>query len=221
MIVITDETIHDPIIDRRDTMYPSIGALVDGRVYYTEDKYSTYYGYCFVDVEITINKKMFTLEKGNFFSIPSHEHEVEFKAINSKVFVVGRLGYKGQFVVGKVEEIGRLSYIDGCSDSMLVYPPRYGDPSISHLHFPKGINQSYHTHPSIRIGVVIKGSGFASMDGYELPLTAGCMFCLDEQELHRFRTEDEGMDIIAFHPDGEWGPTDENHTMLNRTYLKK
>jgi hypothetical protein len=29
------------------------------------------------------------------------------------------------------------------------------------------------------------------------------------------------MRVIAYHPDGDWGPTDENHTMLNRTYIKK
>jgi hypothetical protein len=27
------------------------------------------------------------------------------------------------------------------------------------------------------------------------------------------------MDVIAFHPDSDWGPTDEKHPMLNRTYL--
>jgi len=221
MIVIKQDTPHEPIIDKRTTMYPTFAALVDDCTYYTEDKYSTYYGYCFGKVEIEINKKRFELEEGDFFSIPCNEHEIEFKAVQSKVFVVSRLGYKGQFVIGKVEEIGRLSYIDGCSDSMLVYPPRFGDPSISHLHFPPNITQSFHTHPSIRVGVVISGNGFASLDGYELPLTAGSMFCLNEQEFHRFRTEGEHMNIIAYHPDGEWGPTDENHTMLNRTYLKK
>jgi hypothetical protein len=46
-------------------------------------------------------------------------------------------------------------------------------------------------------------------------------FCLEEQELHRFRTKNNEMRIIAFHPDGDWGPTDENHVMINRTYVKK
>jgi hypothetical protein len=28
------------------------------------------------------------------------------------------------------------------------------------------------------------------------------------------------LDVIAFHPDSDWGPTDGTHPMLNRTYLR-
>jgi len=38
-------------------------------------------------------------------------------------------------------------------------------------------------------------------------------------ENHRFRTVDSTMTVIAFHPDGDWGPTDHTHTMINRTYI--
>ena len=119
------------------------------------------------------------------------------------------------------EELGRLSYIDGCSDSLLVYPPRLGDPTLNYLYFPPGIDQSFHTHPSVRIGCVIQGEGKASLRDKEIDLLPGIMFALEEKELHRFRTSASGdvMKIIAFHPDGDWGPTDENHTMLNRTYI--
>ena len=103
---------------------------------------------------------------------------------------------------------------------MLVYPPRFGDPSLNFLHFPSNINQTFHTHPSIRMGCVIGGRGVSTLADKEVQLTEGMMFCLEEQEYHRFRTENSHMDIIAFHPDGDWGPTDENHTMLNRTYLE-
>jgi hypothetical protein len=27
------------------------------------------------------------------------------------------------------------------------------------------------------------------------------------------------MDVIAFHPDSDWGPTDGIHPMLNRTFI--
>jgi hypothetical protein len=67
--------------------------------------------------------------------------------------------------------------------------------------------------------VVANGSGFACFADREMPLTAGTLFCIEERELHRFRTEDQRLDVIAFHPDGDWGPTDQDHPMLNRTYL--
>jgi hypothetical protein len=37
----------------------------------------------------------------------------------------------------------------------------------------------------------------------------------------RFRTTNSNMVVIPYHPDGDWGPTDHNHSMLNRTYLTK
>ena len=75
------------------------------------------------------------------------------------------------------------------------------------------------------MGIVIKGSGQAFQekdtyqDGWVKELKKGCMFMLTEQELHSFRTSSDIMDIIAFHPDSDTGPTDENHSMINRTYI--
>ena len=180
----------------------------------------TAYGYAYDDSVVTVNNDHYIIRKKEFFSIPVREENVTFST-TGRLFVVARLGFIGQHVIGKTESVGRLSYIDGCSDSMLVYPPRFGDPSLNFLHFPEDINQSFHTHPSVRIGCVIEGDGYSNLKNKEINLTEGCLFCLEEQELHRFRTENSNMNIIAYHPDGEWGPTDENHTMLNRTYIAK
>lgn len=139
---------------------------------------------------------------------------------DAQVFAVIRHGFRGQGLVGgPIESSGRLCYIDNCSDSLLVYPPRKGDPSLNHLSFPAGVRQSFHIHPSIRLGVVASGSGHACFADREISLTVGTMFCIEERELHRFRTDDQRLDVIAFHPDGDWGPTDHDHPMLNRTYL--
>lgn len=139
---------------------------------------------------------------------------------DAQVFAVIRHGFRGQGLVGgPIEASGRLCYIDNCSASLLVYPPRKGDPSLNHLSFPASVHQSFHIHPSIRLGVVASGSGFACFADREIPLTAGTLFCIEERELHRFRTDDQRLDVIAFHPDGDWGPTDQDHPMLNRTYL--
>jgi hypothetical protein len=43
---------------------------------------------------------------------------------------------------GPCEAFGRLRYIDGCSDSLLVGPAVRGDPCLNHLHFPPGVSQT-------------------------------------------------------------------------------
>ena len=45
------------------------------------------------------------------------------------------------------------------------------------------------------------------------------MFCLPEGDVHSFKTSTQIMDIIAYHPDSDFGPTDENHPMLNKTLI--
>jgi hypothetical protein len=35
--------------------------------------------------------------------------------------------------------------------------------------------------------------------------------------LHAFLSEEESLDILAWHPDSDVGPTDEDHPMLNHT----
>ena len=52
-------------------------------------------------------------------------------------------------------------------------------------------------------------------------LKPGGVFMLEEGELHSFATmPGSNMEIIAYHPDSDWGPTDQDHPMLNRTYVK-
>ena len=203
-------------------MYPTYSLMVRSSIAEIKAKdvaWSTAMGYSYGAAEIKNGDKNILLQPGDYFSFTVKENDVTIASIDN-LFIVFRLGFMGHNLIGQTETKGRLSYIDGCSDSLLVYPPRLGDASLNFLYFPKGINQSYHTHPSIRIGCVISGRGISDTDIPNL-LTEGVHFCLEEQELHRFRTEDSEMRIIAFHPDGDWGPTDENHTMINRTYVKK
>jgi quercetin dioxygenase-like cupin family protein len=206
-------------IDVLDTMYPSYGEKVVNALYHARP-YSTLYGYI-MSGEVTFPNGSVGVE-GQYFCYWTAKGDAI--TTTGEVYVFTRLGFKGQNTIGgPIEESGRLVYIDSCSDSLLVYPPRMGDPSLNLLKFPAGTKQSYHIHPSIRLGLVVSGKGYACIKkAYEeeqIELKPGTMFCIKEREQHRFVTTSQEMTVIAYHPDGDWGPTDHNHTMLNRTYI--
>jgi hypothetical protein len=164
----------------------------------------------------------------------------KFKAIAIEVFVKNGDFLKNKFraytnIGGVVEEVGRLKYIDGCTDSLLISPVKKGDPCLNHLHFPKNITQTAHTHPSNRLGIVIRGEGECVTPFGNLPLIEGCIFVIKEYDVkelykgldgnlyeagtHKFDTKASSMDVIAFHPDSDFGAEDEFHPMINRTIV--
>lgn len=120
---------------------------------------------------------------------------------------------------GPIEASGRLRYIDGCTDTLLVGPPRRGEPCLNHLHIPAGTLQSAHTHPSVRIGIIARGAGTCVTDGGRHALSPGLGWVITTGTRHAFHTTDEALDVLAWHPDSDVGPTDEDHPMLNRTLL--
>lgn len=203
-------------IDMTDTMYPSKSfKIISKNEIFKIPDYSTAYGIV-IDGEITLDNGTKTLRSHEYFCISGDKKEI---LINGHVQIFVRFGFKGQNLVGgPVEESGRLCYIDNCSDTLLVYPPRLGDASMSLLSFPPNITQRFHTHPSIRLGIIIRGKGYAETPKGKFLLEPGIAFCVKEREIHRFITENDNLDAISFHPDGDWGPTDDNHTLLNRTY---
>ena len=215
---------HTEGIRALDTMYPTYAMYFDKDEKEQGIPHATTFGYVLTgSAKVTANGQGWWVQEGNYFAF--HGSYDISDSSNFKLWTVTKLGYRCMPVMGQTESNGRLSYIDGCSDSVLVSMPRQGDPVLNYLHFPTGIYQTQHTHPSIRMGVVIGGEGEAFQeksnysDGWVKPLKKGCIFMLTEQELHSFRTSDSHMDIVAFHPDSDTGPTDENHSMINRTYI--
>ena len=137
-----------------------------------------------------------------------------------KMFFIERIGYRGLRMTAQCESKGRLAYIDGCSDTTLIPPARYGDPALNYLHFPPNIDQTQHLHPDIRMGLVLRGKGVAwQHEKWEKDMLPGAMFCLDESEIHSFKTQESTMDVIAYHPTTDTGPTDASHAMISRTYI--
>jgi mannose-6-phosphate isomerase-like protein (cupin superfamily) len=214
------EPAHGDELDAEHTMYPSsILCLKEGGNVASELS-STCYGIALCDGEVhPEHSPSFETKKGTAFALTGSFLWEPVEPTHSTLFVIERLGYRGMVGLTQIEPQGRLSYIDGCSDSLLFGPHRLGDPCLNSLHFPPGINQSFHIHPDIRVGIVLDGKGWACLQNEELPLTAGSMFILEQGERHRFRTQKEGMTVVAYHPTTGVGPTDQAHPMKDRTYI--
>lgn len=138
-----------------------------------------------------------------------------------RVVAVQRWQYRAPRAFGgPIEELGRLRYIDRCSDSLLVAPQLLGDPCLNHLHFPPNIDQTEHTHPSLRAGIVARGEGWCETPLGKSRLEPGVVFSIPQDGRHNFLTDaTHEMDIIAWHPDSDWGPTHTDHPMVNRTWV--
>lgn len=181
-----------------------------------------------------------TVSAGTYFSTSENFlFQGNFKAILIEVYhkkgEYTKTKFKAVNHIGTVEKEGRLKYIDGCTDSLLIPPVKLGDPCFNHLHFPENIDQTSHTHPSHRIGIVAKGNGLCKTPFGNIELKEGMIFIIKEWNgksfstgidgneypdgTHSFQTFDEGMDVIAFHPDSDFGATDVDHPMINRTIV--
>ena len=117
-------------------------------------------------------------------------------------------------------EMGNLSYMDGGTNTTAVNPGRLGDPVINYVHFPAGMKQTLHTHPSHRVGMVLKGRGLIELDNSEFSLKQGDVFFMQRNVLHNFMCP-HGEDVVlfVFAPDSGTGPTDEVNPLKIRTYV--
>jgi quercetin dioxygenase-like cupin family protein len=206
---------HGQLADLHEDDHPSIiSAWVEGALPLGPS--GTHFG--FVHAGPTVLRcasGTFTLGEGMYFAVPGEMHMEGGTGI-----VVTREGYRGVFHLGgPIEPTGRLRYIDGCTDSLLIPPVRKGDPCLNLLHLPPGTRQTPHTHPSLRIGMVVRGAGRCVTPAGEVALAPGRAFIIRAGALHCFYTEDEPLVVVAYHPDSDFGPTNEDHPMINRTTI--
>jgi hypothetical protein len=222
-MIVLEQPKSGDILDATRTTHPTLLELRTGK-HTVSDKESTLYGYVLNGrTDIKTSGFQFRGDPGTFFCVPG---ECELNA-NGLVVLISRPGYKGLLTAGRVESTGRLPYLSGCSATVLVAPPKLGDPVLNHLHIPEAIDQSQHTHPSIRLGIVVRGCGIArghdpaTPTEWTKPLVQGSVFLLDAGEWHGFSTKanSSGLDLITYHPDSDWGPTDDNHPMLSATEI--
>lgn len=162
----------------------------------------------------------FPFAAGMFASVPG-SFVVDGAADGGAGLVITHQGYRGVFQLGgPIEPYGRLRYIDGCTDSLLLGPPVLGDPCLNHLHIPAGTSQTKHVHPSVRVGIIVAGEGTCITPEGDHPLRAGLAFMIPADLTHSFSTRESSLDVVVYHPDSDTGPTDEDHPMRNRTLLR-
>jgi Cupin domain len=114
---------------------------------------------------------------------------------------------------------GVLNYISGCSTTPLWGPHKKGFPCAHTLFMPPGIDQANHWHPTVRFGLIFSGRGHFVLAGEKKSFSPGTVLVLDPGDEHSFHTTDCAAAFLAFHPDSTTGPTDEDHPMLDRTYI--
>jgi mannose-6-phosphate isomerase class I len=166
---------------------------------------------------LTKEEMAFTLYQGMYANVGK---AFELHVPEGKTMIIQQHSHRGLFQIGgPVEQKGRLRYIDGCSDTLLVPPSILGEPCFNLLHIPAHTFQSQHTHPSFRIGVILQGTGICKTPANEIPLSPGMAFVIPEEGIHSFVTSHEELLVVAYHPDSDFGPTHQNHPMINKTIL--
>lgn len=211
---------HGLLLDVSDTPHPARVYGIAGDRLALRDEPGTVYGYCWRG-SITIHPdggRPRTAFEGDFFAV-SMPHGGRFSGGSG--YAIHRLGFEGMTMVGgPVENRGRLRYIDGCSCTELIAPLRVGDPTLQFLHFPRGIRQTHHTHPTLRAGLIHAGKGRCWTEAGHQELRPGRMFILTPDAPHGFETDESTMDLTVCHPDSDVGPTDEENPMLSRTIVE-
>jgi len=210
------------LIGELDRVYPSYLSSYTKEGIVLNKPEDTHYIYNHKGIcQVLYNDSFYYLHEGEFACVPGSTMTRGGEGI-----IISRENSKAMFQIGgPVEHEGRLKYIDGCTDTCLIQPWKLGEPCLNLLYFPEGIDQTEHTHPSDRIGMVLSGKGECvamKEDGTRevIQLEEGMIFCIHTDGLHKFRTlRGSDMRVLAYHPDSDFGPTDENHPMINKTIV--
>ena len=208
---------HGLLSDLRDGPFPSVVWSWVGDALSLGDG-ATHFGFVQVGpATLDCAAGTFALRAGMYFAVPG-----PLRVAGGRGLVVSRLGHRGFFHVGgPIEERGRLRYIDGCTDSLLVPPVLRGDPCLNLLHLPPSTRQTPHTHPSIRVGLAVRGAGSCVTPEGMVALMPGRAFVIHADALHCFQTGPSELLVLAYHPESDFGPTHADHPMINRTIVRR
>lgn len=159
----------------------------------------------------------YDLIQGMYFSVPN-----ECMIEGGEGIVFSKSDFHGVFLLGgPLCEDSTLEYLPGCVDSILIPPIFRGDPCLNFLNTTKGTLQPVHTHPSYRIGFVISGYGWEVSDAPKIitELKVRDIFFVAPWQEHAFETRDADLKFIVFHPNSDYGPTKDDHPLINQTFV--
>lgn len=182
----------------------------------------THFGYVLndgrVNRAVTYEGREYPLYPNTMFSFPSM---VEITG-NARMRIFTAIGQQALLnISGDIGNWGKQNYIDGCTSTLIIPPVMKGDACMNALYFPENVQQTRHTHPSIRAGIIAGGEGICRTPVGDIPLQPGNSFFLPPETWHSFHTEKgQTLSVVAFHPDSDFGPTHEDHPMLNRTHFQ-
>jgi mannose-6-phosphate isomerase-like protein (cupin superfamily) len=168
------------------------------------------------EFKVSLANRTYNLSEGCFGSFPGTTRLQG----GGYAFILSSVGYYCPILVGgPLEERGRLRYVDGCTASLLLPPPVRGEPCLNFMHLPRQVSQTMHTHTSLRMGIILSGSGQCRTHEGLFEFHPGNIFFIPPNLPHSFQSMDESLRIVIFHPDSDSGPTHTDHTMLNRTFV--
>ncbi len=159
----------------------------------------------------------FGLSQGMYFCLPG---EGQLAGQTASGLVITCPTYTGMFSLGgPLEQSGRLAYINGGTSSLLIPPEIVGDPCLNAMYFPARVEQTLHTHPSDRLGLVVAGAGMVETPETTAQVGPGDIFWISAHQRHRFCTAEHSLTVVVFHPDSEGGFTHRDNPMLRRTLV--
>lgn len=176
------------------------------------------------------NQTFHTIKAGHFFTTKKGA-KFQLEDPQTVIVTVQFEQYKGVFTLGEIPSFGNLGYINGAYNRVLSGPQMKGLPCLNSLHIDVPIDQTAHTHPSTRVGVIMDGNIEARIyrnEDDKLPrkliLAKGDVFVMKPDTIHSFhKTDAQGdnpMHLVAFHPDSETGPTHEVAPMMTNSLVK-
>ena len=180
------------------------------------------------DYIMAVNSTMYTEENSvtasNFAACQGDRYNIKTSDSGSAVVIQypGLKLLENRFYSQRQLDQGNLSYMDGGTNTTAINPGRLGDPVINYVHFPAGMYQTLHTHPSHRIGLCLQGNGKVELDHEEFfDIKPGEAFFMRRNTLHNFMCpyQDEDVVLYVFAPDSGTGPTDEVNPLKVRTYV--
>ncbi len=193
-------TWHERALDLPDSG-THFGFVAQGRASLWRQEYSTEYG----------------LVAGMYFCLPRGGY---LDGTQSTGIVITCLNYRGMFSLGgPIESRGRLAYIDGGMSTVLIPPMQRGEPCLNAMYFPSGVEQTLHSHPSYRVGLAIAGTCEIITPTTIIDIEPNTVFVIPAHSLHRFRTYDQNLTIVVFHPSSSIGLTHQQNPMLEQTIV--